>query len=215
MNTVFKNIPARLAGRLGRFSQGCEQLCADFLQPPARQRVGVAFAHGEGLQFAARRQHLGAHLKLRRARIDNFAQPIEQRFLLGCRARVLAPAQDLSAAGFDEASSASSKLRGEFLVHRLHAHRAPPGWSGLACAIEKMAASDRIQARGRSRSRASLLAPHGNGFGAGARLRRELADAAQALPGLCRIRFVEPPVLEIKAVLEHPVLASERAQAAA
>ncbi len=50
---------------------------------------------------------------------------------------------------------------------------------GLACAIEKMAASDRIQARGRSRSRAAFSRHTAMALGAGARLRRQLPDAAQ------------------------------------
>src|SRR5580698_3478804 len=84
--------------------------------------------------------------------------------------------------------------------------------AGLACAMEKTAASDRIQARGRSRAR-QFLTPHSDGFGAGARLRWELANAAQPLPGQRWIRFIQPVLLELQAILSDPVFTPEFLQA--
>ena len=80
--------------------------------------------------------------------------------------------------------------------------------------MAKIAASASIQPRGKSRARASLLAPDGDGFRAGARRRRELREAAQPSPRLRGIGLVQPRVLERQAILDHPVLAPQRRAAA-
>ena len=58
--------------------------------PPAAAALASRRPTAERLQFAARRQHFGAHRELRGTRIDDFGEPLERRLLLGGGAGVLA-----------------------------------------------------------------------------------------------------------------------------
>jgi hypothetical protein len=54
-----------------------------------------------------------------------------------------------------------------------------------------------------------MFAPHGHGLGTSAWLGCELREAAQPCPCLRRMRFVNPRILERRAILAHPMRASQ------
>ena len=88
--TVFEGCGARRCG--ARLTTRHRSYSAASSRSPISSRrqprgVRVAPAHGERLQFAARRQHLGADAELGGPRIDDGGQPFGRRFLFRRRAR--------------------------------------------------------------------------------------------------------------------------------
>ena len=87
------------------------------------------------------------------------------------------------------------------------------GVAGPACAIDKNGGVGQYPRARQIALARQLFTPDGNDFGARAGLRGQLADPAQTLPCLRRIRLVEAPILELQTIFPYPVLSLEFRQA--
>jgi adenylate kinase len=171
-------------------SEACEQPLADFRAPPSRQRMRIAPSHRERLEFAARRENLGAHPSSA-ARASTILLSSERRgFLLGGRPQSWLGSKSSGAVRASR-SSASSRLaaNASLKARASNAARAAPRWSpGFACASSNIAASASIQ-RARQIAARAIRSRHTAIAFARARAAARAAQAAQrsqALAGSAR-----------------------------
>jgi len=140
-------------------------------------------------------------------------EAIQQRFLLRRRPRILHRLQIRGAGARCGVEGRRASAAGQISRSAAPRPRVRRAFSDRRRDDKNGGVGLGIQARGRSRSRAKLFTPDGNGFGPRAGLRCQLADPAHTHPRLCRIRFIEPSILEFQTILAHPVLPPKFRQA--
>src|SRR5579863_6659031 len=173
-------------------SDSLEQPRPDFLPPPTCQCVRIALPHGQRLDLAARCEYLGADAEFRGASIDDFDQVLDHRLLFGRWARVLAGGLVVQVGYILKRARETGR---QTVVERRR---------GTLCNGENRGIGEYPGARQIALAR-ELLAPHGDGFGAGPSRRRQLRETAQPHPCQGGIGLVQPLVLERQAILRDPV----------
>ena len=167
----------------------------------------VAFTHGERLELASRREQLRAYVQFRRARIDDFGEPLDQCLLFRSGARILD--RVLIIHRFGRFFVQCSQKAGCESVVEIRWHGVEPGERRARPRVGLRDGKDgRVGNDPGTRQIAfarESFSPDGDAFGTRPRLWVQLADAAQPFPRVRWVRLVQPRILECGAVLRRPV----------